>query len=60
MNMRMILILLVLAGLGCNDQVETVTYGNESDTTANSLERSRIINDSSQLPLDSTSTGVQH
>ena len=58
--MRILLFSLVLLAAGCSDSVETATYNNESDTTANTLNKSDIINDSSQLPKDSSATGVQH
>jgi PBP1b-binding outer membrane lipoprotein LpoB len=58
--MRNLLLYLALIVAGCSDNVETATYNNESDTTAKTLNKSEIINDSSQLPKDSSATGVQH
>lgn len=58
--MRFFLFCLIVAFASCSDNVETATYNNESDTTANTLNKSEIINDSTRLPLDSAYTGVQH
>jgi hypothetical protein len=58
--MRIILLVAMVFMVACNDNVETVTKGNESDTTANTLNKSEIINDSSRLPKDSSNVGVQH
>ncbi len=45
----------------CNNKSgESGAAGTEQDTTMKSIDSSAIINNATQLPRDSTATGVQH
>ena len=53
-------VMITLSVTSCSDTTDTETQRSTDNTALESIDSSAIINDSTRLPLDSTTTTVTH